>query len=280
MKNALATLAAAASLAFVTSTASASPIVFDSASDSQARRVVNVVFAEYLQERVGVTVETAVVDLNNDRTGEIFARFVHTGSCVDSMTKCRTVVIRHEQGRGWRIVLDRMAASVDYAAHSQSVPGPLKLDGVTWKWGKARYEPDGSTLGETVSFKDVPAANSQSFAAAFGQGAQKLAAGNHGVKLKYSDLKVADGAETLLVKMEGSIVCGDVTGCPVRLLQKNGDTWAPVLSTTTKGDLAVTDTVRAGYKDLVVKTDLGFAVLGWNGSGYAVADRLEAVKER
>jgi len=270
------TLAALALASFLAPAANAAPVAFDASPEAPARRIVNVVFAQYLQERVGASIETAVLDLDGDGTGEIAVRFVHTGSCAEGLKKCRTAVIRHDAGE-WRIVLDRHAESLDFGGPSGPLPGPLAVDGVTWRWGKGfAYAPDGKGLGTEVSFQAVPAASAQSYAAAFGEGAQRLAAGGHGVRISYSTDKVADGAETMLVKMEGGVSCGEATGCPVRLLRKDGDKWTPVLSTTTKGKLAVTDTVRAGYRDIVVETKLGYAVLGWNGNGYAVADRFES----
>lgn len=270
-------LAALAAFAMAISPSRAAQVSFDASPDSAARRVVNVVFAEYLQERVGVSVETAVLDLDNDKTGEILVRFVHSGSCAEDMKRCRTAVLRYWQG-AWSIVLDRPAATVAFDGSKYDVPGPLTIDGTTWNWGARRYEPDGSKLGDDVKFQDVPQANMESYAAAFGAGAQKIAKPAYGIKLAYSGTKIADGADTLIVKMDGRSACGDVSGCPIRVLKKNGDKWATVLSTSSKGKVAVSKTVRGGYHDLVVQTALGYAVMGWNGKAYAVADRIEAIK--
>lgn len=255
--------------------AAAAPVAFDPSPDAPARRIVNVVFANYLQDRIGASVETAVLDLDNDGTGEIAVRFVHTGSCAEGLRKCRTAVISHDNGE-WKIVFDRYVETLEFEPRSGRIPGPIVADGITWTWGAGyAYAPDGRELGEDVSLQPVPAASAQSYAAAFGPGAQKLAEGGHGVRFSYAQDAIAGGAETIIVKMEGGPSCGEATGCPVRILRKDGEKWVPVLSTTTKGKLAVMDTVRAGYRDLVVETKLGYAVLGWNGSGYAVAERYE-----
>lgn len=277
MKTCLLAAAALAASA-VASAAAPSTIAFDPSPDAAARRIVNVVFAEYLQQRVGASVETAVIDLDGDKTGEVLARFVHTGSCLDDLKTCRTVVMKYQGRSGWKIVLDQPAASVAFQPDNMGVPAPLVIDGVAWKWGKGRYEPDGSALGKDVSFSDVPKESAGSYASAFGEGAKKLAAGNFGVKLRYSSAKLADGKDTLVVTMNGKVACGDVTGCPVRILAKDGEAWKPVLSTSSKGKVAMADSVRGGYHDVVVETNLGYAVYGWNGSGYSVAKRLEAVK--
>lgn len=273
----------AALLAFATLLASSAaalaapaPVAFDPSPDAAARRIVNVVFAEYLQQRVGVNVETAVIDLDSDGTGEILARFVHTGSCLADMKTCRTVVLEHRNRQGWKIVYDQPTAAVAFEKENQGVPSPLVMDGLTWKWGASRYEPDGNTLGKDVAFSDVPSASVDSYAVAFGEGARKLAAGGYGVKFRYSGDAV--GKDTLVVSMNGKVVCGDVTGCPVRILAKDGKTWKPVLSTSSKGRIAVSDTVRGGYHDVVMQTGLGYAVYGWNGNGYSIAKRVEAVK--
>lgn len=267
-------LAATASAAF----AAAGPVAFDPSPDASARRIVNVVFAEYLQQRVGASVETAVIDLDGDGTGEILARFVHTGSCLEDMKTCRTVVLRHKPTRGWGIVLDQPSATVAFAPDNLGVPSPLTLDGLVWQWGRSRYEPQADSIGKDVSFSDVPAASAASYAAAFGEGAKKLASGNYGVKLHYSADRLADGKDTLVLSMDGKVACGELTGCPVRVLAKEGETWKTILSTSSKGKVAVADAVRGGYHDLIVQTPLGYAVYGWTGNAYTVAKRLEAVK--
>src|SRR5690606_37082130 len=136
--------AAAIAAFLVPAAALASPIAFDTSPDAPARRIVNVVFAQYLQERIGASVETAVLDLDNDGTGEIAVRFVHTASCAEGLKKCRTALISHERG-DWKIVFDRYAETLEFRPHDGRIPGPIIADGVPWKWSRGHaYAPDGS----------------------------------------------------------------------------------------------------------------------------------------
>jgi hypothetical protein len=267
-------LTAAAAL-LLSASAHAAPLVLDPSPSAQARAVVNVVFAPYLATRVGASVETAVVDLDKNGVGEIVARFVHSGSCTDGMKSCRTVVLRHD-GNAWKIVFDHSTSALEVLEGNNGVPAPLRADRITWSWEFPTYAPTADGVGKPVDLSDAAPALSKSLAPAFGEGAAKLATIGGDYRFGYASPKLSAKDEFIAVRMAGQNICGLKTGCPVRLLKKGKDGWATVLATSTKDSIYVGNSERDGYRDVVISTDKGFTVYGWNGEKYAVADRVEA----
>lgn len=255
--------------------ATAAPLNLDPDPKAQAKSVVNVVFGEYLAQRIAAKVETGVVDLDKDGVGEIVTRFVHTGSCSADMKICRTAVIRHD-GRTWRVVFDHPVAQIEVLDGPNGVPAPIKADKISWNWKFPTYAPSADGVGDRVALEAVPAATVPSLAPAFGAGAAKLAAADPRHSFSFARPKLSESDEFLAVTMRGGSACGKDTGCPVRILRKEKDGWRPVLSTTATSAIFVGNAQRGGYRDLVVDTKAGFAVYGWSGKGYALADRVEA----
>lgn len=269
------TILTAVSAVLLSASAHAAPLSLDPSPNAQARPVVNVVFAPYLATRVGATVETAVADLDKNGVGEVVARFVHSGSCRDDMKTCRTVVLRHD-GNAWKIVFDHAVAALEVLEGSRGVPAPLRADRITWSWDYPVYAPTTDGVGKAVDLEFAAPALSKSLAPAFGDGAAKLAATGASYRFGYASAKLSEKEEFLVVKMTGQNVCGIKTGCPVRLLKKGKEGWSTALATTTKDSVYLGNTEREGYRDVVISTDMGFTVYGWNGEKYALADRVEA----
>jgi hypothetical protein len=264
-------------LAGLSNAALAAPsLQFDSSPNSDARRIVNVLFADYIQARTGIQVQTATTDLDGDRVGEIIVRFIHTASCLPGMKSCRTAVVRYDQIKGWQVVLDRNVEKISILPGSARTPAPIKTDAVTWSWSFPAYRPDFSTLGKEVSLSSLPDPVVQQVAPAFGAGAAKLAAAHQGIGFDYAEPVLGDGKKALLVRMNGTGACGAANGCPLRLLVKNGASWSPVLQASVDGKVAIGPASRDGYRDIVIGTKDGAVVMGWNGQSYAVADRIEA----
>jgi hypothetical protein len=268
------------SLALLTGLSSAAdaaaPLSFDSSPNSDARRIVNVLFSSYIQDRTGIQIQTATTDLDGDRVGEIIVRFVHTASCLPGMKACRTAVVRYDQIKGWQVVLDRVAEKISILPGSSRTPAPIKTDTVTWNWSFPAYRPDFSTLGKEISLSAMPDSVVQQVAPAFGPGAAKLAAAHQDVSFNYAEPVLGEGKKAILVRMSGTGVCGALNGCPLRMLVKNGASWSPVLQASVDSKVALGAASRDGYRDIVVATKNGAVVLGWNGKSYAVVDRLEA----
>ena len=269
MKTAL----ALASLLAISAPAVAAPIALSDSPYEQARSVVNVVFANYIAGLTGVSIQSAVVDLDGDRNGEIVARFVHSSSCRDGNKACRTVVLRHMQGN-WKIVLDRFADKIDVGSGYRDVPAPIQLDGKGWEWTASRYLPQVAALGTDLPMKELAAAAKPSIGKVFGS-PEKLEAKGIPVTYTFTQEGLSTKNDIMLVKMEGDSVCGKISGCPVRVLKKEGESWKPVMASATTGRILVSKLSRQGYNDILLETRDGALQLGWTGTGYAVADRIE-----
>lgn len=275
IKPVLVSFAALVGLLAGTASVTAAPVKFDASPNNNARRIVNVLFADYIQARTGIQVYAGLTDLDDDKVGEIVVRFVHSASCLPGMKVCRTVVVRHDEIKGWQVVLDRYAETIEVLPGRPRVPAPIRTDKVTWTYDYPSYRPDFSSLGSEIAFGKLPDSVVTQVAPAFGQGAVKLAAAKMDVTFDYAEPVLGDGKKALLVKMNGDAVCGSANGCPMRMLVKNGANWSPVLSASVTDKVALGPASRDGYRDLVVSTKNGAVVLGWNGKDYAVADRLE-----
>lgn len=277
MKSILCSMMAVVTMTTVLACSSASAVEFDTSPSSQPRAVVNAVFRDYIGVLVGAQIETSVVDINSDGVGEIVARFVHSGSCRDGNKKCRTVMIRHNANK-WGIVLDTYADKIDVPKTEKYIFSVIDVDGVKWKWNSMSYAPLMDGIGDKVVFSPVPADMAQPLATAFGPGAVKaITAGNLGISLEFNKPNISSKDEYLLVRMKGATACGDLAGCPVRLLQKVDNAWQTVLEASSVGDVSISKITRDDHRDIVFGTKTGFVTMGWSGKYYALADTVEAV---
>lgn len=258
--------------------AAAAPVALTDSPYDPARSVVNVVFSGYMAGLTGVTVQSAVVNLDGDRNGEIVARFVHSSSCRAANKACRTVVLRHMDG-DWKIILDRFADSLDVGRGYRDVPAPITLDGKRWEWDGKRYMPEIADLGTETSMRPVAEASRVAIGKSFSDQAEKLTAKGHKVSYTYTQTGLSKANDLMLVKMEGDAVCGKLSGCPVRVLKKEGDGWRPVMASATTGKVIVSKLSRQGYSDILLETRDGALQMGWTGTNYAVVDRIEGASK-
>jgi len=270
--------ALAALAAIICSQAPALAVTLDPSPDAQGRAVVNSVFRDYLAQRVGIQVETGIVDVEADGVAEIVARFVHSESCREKGKQCRTVVLRHGPDKKWGIILDRPADRIEVPkAPAEWLFTEITVDGGRWKWNGKAYGPVLDGVGTKVVFAPVPKEMTGAIAVAFGQGAAKLAASpDSDVSFEFARPKASAQGEQLLVRMNGKVACGEAVGCPVRLLDREGDTWRPVLSGWSLGNIEISRVSRGGRNDILLGTGKGYVVVGWSGTSYGLADVVEA----
>ncbi|MTH96700.1 hypothetical protein [Roseibium sp. RKSG952] len=264
--------------------AHAAPVVFDDNPETAQARIVRSLFPGYISERPGMVLESSVLDLDLDDTGEIIARFVHSGSCSRDMKTCRTVVLKHFY-RGttgnWKIIFDRATSAIEFGAPQRRLPAPITADGITWTYTYPNYKPTSSDLGMPINLERVPPQSVRGIAGAFGEGALKLAeTGSDRVSYEYGAVKTEDGNRLLIIKQTGDMACGDLIGCPVRVIREANGKWATVLEAATVSDVLQATAMRKGLPDLVTNTPNGFVVFGWAGEQYGIVDRVEAVEVR
>lgn len=246
--------------------------------DAPEKQIINVVFSNYLKEKVGGSIESGVIDLDGDGVAEVFARFVHTSSCDATLNKCRTVVLKHGTNK-WKIIFDRHATSqIDVRDGVKRIPRPIEIDETVWEWSYDSYMPTAEGIGTSIAMAAVPDNALPSYASAFGGGSIKLAEAKR-LKISYANTGISKNNDVIILKIDGGTACGEVAGCPVRALMNKDGKWVPALSASTAGNIYVAKTERGGYRDIVVPTDRGYSIYGWNGTTYVVADRIERVKE-
>lgn len=252
------------------------PVPFNDPAGSAARKIVNVVFADYIGARAGIQIAVSVIDLDNDGVGEIIARFVHSGSCKPGMKACRTVILKHDDSKNWQIVLDRYTKDISVVGSGmRGALAGIKTDDVTWTWQYPSYTPDIASIGKPVTFNPLPSSIVNQVSAAFGQGAKKLVEAQGNVSFEYAQPDIVQGKKAILVRMTGLNACGEAVGCPLRMLVQNEKSWTPVLSISSENQIVMLDVERDGYHDVGVSTKKGVEILGWNGKSYGVADKLE-----
>ena len=280
------TLALTASI--VAFCAQAAPIELREQIQSRERELVNVMFSNYLSDRVGASVQTAVVDMDGDGVGEIISRFVHTSSCDAQMERCRTTISRFADGK-WAVIFDRYAKKIDEvfprrraAQTSVVLPGPIVVDGQKWEWSpfSKSYSPNADTNWTAVEWVEVPSSQIASYASFFGETTAKLLADSRGGRISYAKTPISKAKDTVLLKLEGEAVCGMRSGCPIRVIKQKDGKWETILSTTAMKDVSRVVTERDGLNDIAMSTSLGFAVFGWNGNNYSIADRIESNRKR
>lgn len=257
-------------------------VQLNDAPNSRERELVNVMFASYLADRPGTSVQTAVVDMDSDQVGEIIARFVHSSSCDAELKKCRTIVARFDIRRGkWGVVFDRYAQTIDSIQKAKPLPGNISVDGLNWDFdGKLQaFKPLKDDRWKPIPWQKVTGPQLEGYAAFFGQGAAKLAKENRGINVSYVRDGLSKKNDLILLKLDGEAICGQVTGCPIRLLKKSGEHWEPILTTAVENNAFSYPTSRAGYNDIVLEGKNGFVAFGWNGNDYSVAERIEAVRK-
>ena len=263
-------------LALTASSASAAEIVLKNDPYAQERRITNVIFANYIQSLTGIQVESGLVDLDSDGKGEVVAKFIHSGACKSDMKSCRTVVLRHT-GKNWKIILDRIAESLDTSKGYRNIPSPINVDNTSWTWKNDRYLPVVSSLGDRATLRKVSASAMEAYAPSFGSRTSRISNG-FGISYSMTQEGISSTNDIMIVKMEGNVACGEVSGCPVRILKRSDDGWSPVLSSSTTGGVHLSKITRDGRRDIILETNDGALQLGWTGSTYALADRIEGIK--
>lgn len=261
------------------SLAGAAEIPFRAAPDASEAGIVQALYGDFLASNRAVAVESALVDLDGDRVGEVAVRFRHASTCTGE--RCHTAVLRHD-GSGWRVVFEKRTQTLATGAASPGRGGAnmaaLVADGrEVWRWdGRGSYRPLLDSIG-TVVVADKPA--DRTVAAAAAKAMQRDLAGPYAeataiggdVRFLATPIDIAASGRSWLVSVDSESLCGGVLGCPQIVLLPEGKGLRSALVTYGIGAVAVLATKSGGLHDLAFADGEGFRTMRWDGSAYRVA---------
>lgn len=223
-------------------------------------------------------VETATIDLNGDKSNEIFVRL--TGDCdAANPSACRTIVLRLQADK-WISVLDTKAAAIETGVKGFGGMSSIVADQRTWTYSGQGYHVDLAGSGTPIEFSLASAEYVELLAQQFGDGALTLFREQSSMKVHIAAVDLTGaGANEIAVKLEGPGVCGVVYGCPWRVLQVHDGAYKTLLQGSTSGTIAILPVDRGGWKDIASEIpNNGLVTYGWDGSQYGVADFVKGSK--
>lgn len=218
-----------------------------------------------------VDFDVAQYDLNADGRAEILIKLKGDKDCdVHDKARCRVVVMQ-ETPQGWGKLLDRRAAQVTVGNIGFGGFRSLSLDGREgFVYNGKTYRIDLAQTGRPLTFSDAPAQAKALLIAQFGDGARRL----KDVSVKVASASLAEGKTLVFARLEGPGACGAAFGCPWRLLQPKDGSYTVVSQGMGGPDASILGVVRGGWRDLAVKQPNGYAVYGWAGERYVLAERI------
>ncbi len=266
----LAILAAASCLS--ASVARAENIVFKPTQDKRELSVVNDVFGQFLKSHPDIRIETALVDLQNNKVASMAIRFNSPETC--SGTECDTVVLAYRQ-KAWQVVFEHSASSLSTESPAEQYPSEgmktLVVDGyVRWVWsGFDHYLPDISSLG--TRFPQPTLANPmvrKNAMAALGE----LINGYAQAEIMKTDIAVDSSAPIAdsfyFVSAYAHGLCGNFVGCPHAIMMPVVGGFKTLWSGFAIGPGAVMSSSHHGLKDIALGTRSGYLVLQFDGTRY------------
>lgn len=229
------------------------------------------ILASFFGERELVDLRTAIIDINSDNVSEVFARYQGAEDCT-AEGACRTVGLRFV-GDDWKVVFDSPAKSIETGAPGFGAIKALVVDGISWTWQSNAYAIDVSSAGVPVAFSAAPSESAELLVYQFGQGALELFRANQRVTIEISGAQLAGDSTQVVARLGGPGVCGRVMGCPIRVLNVVDGQYSVLLEGYASGDVIISGSDREGWKDIMTAMpNFGFAVYGWDGERYGVAD--------
>lgn len=242
--------------------------------------VARALYGGFLAANPDAALETALVDLDGDRTGEIAVRFRHASTCDGN--RCHTALLRHGPA-GWKAAFERRAGRIETGAPSPGRGGANMADivvdgGEVWRWdGRGAYRPLLESVG-TLAVPGLPApgpVREAALKALEGELAGPLAeARGMGEEIRLLAAEIAIGAtggKAWLVAADAPSLCGGVMGCPQVVLVPAGKGLRPALVTYGVGAVAVMRSASRGVRDLAFADVEGYRTMRWDGTAYRVA---------
>ena len=264
-------------LIWISQQVQSSPFEFESVENSPAKPIIAAMFSEYISERPGVKIYSAVVDLDYDGIGEIVVRFEHTESCFSDNISCRTVFLKYapdvEHPR-WQVKFDSFVNELDIFGDENSSSIHINTDNLVWKFDQARFWLESDRGSSELIMDPVPADSTEFIIGAFGAGAINFTnSENRDVKFSYAFVPTLEQSELLVLSANGAGICGSYIGCPLRIIRKVNDKWDVVLKAAAENSIKVRSFHRQGIPDFSLATPNGIAIFGWTGTQFDLINK-------
>jgi hypothetical protein len=247
-------------------------------SDPQARErsVVTRFLGVWLDGNKDGILETAVADLNDDGTAEIFVRLISAATCDADKRVCRTIGIMHD-GRDWQAVFDRPSSTVELGKPGKDKMRVIYVNGYEARaWNGKKYAIDLSGAKTVqVAFKESTGSRAVELARGFGNAAEKLVSAQR-AKISQAQADLG-GHQATFTRLDGEVVCGTYIGCPVRLTVADAaGRQTPIMEAAVRADqgVKVMQVTRGGFPSMVLTMPDGTPLVAdWNGSRYMLETR-------
>lgn len=239
-------------------------IVFSEDQNSDAYKLANMIFTDYLKTHKDTHVKVAEIDLNTDGVAEIAIRLESPLTCND--TGCMTSVMMYMQA-GWKEIFHHHTKTLSLRGKPTegAMLNLVQDDSVLWSWdGSGSYKIDLRSIGDFVPVgneKDADISVAQTAALAFNV---PIATG----PWKATEIKTGiPGDKSWWVycdapSMEGSLGRNMVLIAPLK------GVWTPVLKTITGGNITVLPQKTNNANNLAIMNSQGVSYWSWNGQKY------------
>lgn len=193
------------------------------APSAEEQRIVTAVYGEFLREAPDTRVEVARVDVNGDRTAEVFVRMTHPRLC--GASGCHTALLMwvpEGSRRAWKPILERRSTAVEIGRGSQGQPSAarIRVNGrELWEMTPAgTYAALARSFGEPVPLRaGAPAPVVQVAVRA----ANQEAGGGIRPDMVFAAQAMLGPARVWLAQVSSGMLCGQV-GCPVFVISGEG----------------------------------------------------------
>jgi hypothetical protein len=113
--------------------------------------VVQSMYGESIAKTPGISVETALADLEGKQTASIFVRFKGPGLCAADGETCTTVLLVHD-GTEWREAFERTSRTLTLGPQAGGWRMIVADGGERWFWTPQGFRPDPARFGTALAF--------------------------------------------------------------------------------------------------------------------------------
>lgn len=248
-----------------------STVSMNSNQDSDAYRLAQNLYSEDLARYRGHSLQTAVIDIDDDNAGELALRIQSGESCSDGY--CLTMIAQYDSSeQRWVELLrtETLTPNIRLLPAEDSERQHIVFDDdYAFVWGGESYKRDLSVTMETIDWsrntdQDVLDAiirddNYQYYNPEIDE--------NASIMVGYADIN-NDGRDETFVRIDSTYSCGSLIGCAVFAY---GDLSAtPFYQGTSRYFMRVSPDLRNGFKRIIVSNMMGDVAHYWDGNEWTV----------